>query len=105
MRLRRSPAGTNDAGSRCAARRGDPGSGHVFERQQRLDEALVVTPAADGTLVELLPYLPKACRQHRPVRGGEIQATLVPLQAEKIDDLATPTRLIRDQFLVWHIQQ
>src|SRR5207237_5776936 len=79
--------------------------GAVPEVEQRTDEFLVVAPALNRTLIDLLPHLPEAGCRHGSDSLVEIQAPLIPWEPDKIQNPACPLLLIRDQFLVRHDQQ
>src|SRR3982074_3846025 len=80
-------------------------SAHVPEAAQRADEFLVLAPALNGTLIDLLPHLPEAGGHHGSNGLVEIQAPLIPREPQKIQNPACPLLLIRDQFRVRHDQQ
>src|SRR5258708_32017555 len=58
----------------------------------------------DGILVNLFSHLPIAGSHHWTLGLMEIQAPLIPVQTEEIQDLARPTLLIGNQLLVRHVQ-
>src|SRR5258708_2133354 len=80
-------------------------SGHVPEAAQRADEFLVVAPALNGTLIDLLPHLPNAGRRYGSLGLVEIQAPLIPRKPQKFEDPSGPFLLIEDQFRVRHVEQ
>ncbi|HTX24723.1 MAG TPA: hypothetical protein VMD03_08705, partial [Steroidobacteraceae bacterium] len=50
----------------------------VLQSEQRADEFLVVTPALEGALVDLLAHLPLTRGQHRTIRLLEFQTAWIP---------------------------
>src|SRR5436190_19985011 len=67
--------------------------GAVPEVEQRTDEFLVVAPALNRTLIDLLPHLPEARCHHGSDSLVEIQAPLIPREPEKIQNPACPLLL------------
>ena len=78
--------------------------GSVSQIEQRTDVLLVAAPPCNGILVNLLPHLPRAGSHHLTFILMEIQAPLIPFEAEEIQNLARPRLLIGDQFRVRYVK-
>src|SRR6266404_7606898 len=74
------------------------------QRFQGTDEFLVVVPASNRTLINLLPHLPGAGGDHPPLGGMELQAPWVPFETDKLQHFTRPCLLIGHQFLVRHVK-
>src|SRR5215469_8141725 len=78
-------------GPRPAGRGLDWTSGvQVAQAQQGRDELLVVAPALHRALVDLLAHLPGAGRGYGTLELVELEAAVVPRQAEELQDPAGP---------------